>query len=80
MVNIIKINILLSETIFVGQILKIENEKGLQEAESFYKKAVETRALQGNKDGEVWALKKLGNLQEDFKNWEKAENALRQAV
>ncbi len=71
--SIIKINILLSETIFVGQTLKIENEKGLQEAESFYKKALETRQLQGNKDGEVWALKKLGNLQEDFKNWEKAE-------
>lgn len=71
--SIIKINILLSETVFVGQILKIENEKGLQEAENFYNKALETRALQGNKDGEVWALKKLGNLQEDFKNWEKAE-------
>lgn len=71
--SIIKINVLLSEVIFEGQNLKIENEKGLQEAESFYKKALETRALQGNKDGQIWALKKLGALQEGFKNWEQAE-------
>lgn len=71
--SIIKINVLLSDVIFEGQMLKIENEKGLEAAESFYKKALETRVLQDNKDGQIWALKKLGALQEDFQHWEQAE-------